>query len=61
MSLNSFVRVLVEVDSGPVGMVVRRPPCIKWAGVKASGPLSCVWGRELMAASMLAKIVFIFS
>jgi len=60
LSLNSFVRLLVEVGSSPVGMVVRRPPCRKWAGVKASGPSSCVRGRELMAASILARIVFIF-
>ena len=61
LSLNSFVRLLVEVGSVPVGMVVRRPPCKKWSGVKASGPSFCVKGRELMAASILAKIVFIFS
>ena len=39
-----FVRRLVEVGSGPVGMVVRRPPCRKWAGVKASGPSSLLGG-----------------
>ena len=60
-SLNSFFRLLVEVGFGQVGMVVRRPPCKKWADVKASGPSSCVKGRVLMAASILAKILFIFS
>ena len=56
-SLNSLVKAVLVVGSGPEGMVMSPSPTRKCAGVKCSASSPREIGLEFTAASMLTRVV----